>query len=83
MSGHVSGVQTILRREYMPRALYIHCCAHRLNLVISDVCKVLVYISEFMAILSKIYSYFTTSGVTNEYFRQAQQDLKLSMLIVC
>ena len=31
MSGQISGVQAILRRESMPRALYIHCCAHRLK----------------------------------------------------
>ncbi|CAM4938755.1 unnamed protein product [Rotaria socialis] len=77
MSGSQAGVQTLMRQNYMPRGIYIHCFAHRLNLVIGDVCKVVSYIDEFMAILSKIHEYFTCSSVTNEYFRHAQRSLQL------
>ncbi|CAF3478552.1 unnamed protein product [Rotaria socialis] len=77
MSGSQAGVQTLMRQNYMPRGIYIHCFAHRLNLVIGDVCKVVSYIDEFMAILSKIHEYFTWSSVTNEYFRHAQWSLQL------
>ncbi|CAF4778005.1 unnamed protein product, partial [Rotaria socialis] len=34
MSGSQAGVQTLMRQNYMPRGIYIHCFAHRLNLVI-------------------------------------------------
>ena len=77
MSGKNAGVQTIMRQNYMPKGIYIHCFAHRLNLVIGDVCKIVSYIDEFMGILSKIHEYFTCSAVTNEYFRQAQRLLGL------
>jgi len=38
MSGQHSGVQTLIRSNF-PNAVYVHCCAHNLNLVISDVAK--------------------------------------------
>lgn len=80
MSGRHAGVQTLMRDNYMPRGIYIHCFTHRLNLVIGDVCKVVLYIDEFMSILSKTYDYFTCSSVTNEYFRHAQRSLELGKI---
>ena len=77
MSGKRAGVQTLMRQNYMLRGVYIHCFAHRLNLVIGSVCKVVSYIDDFMAILSKIHEYFTCWSVTNEYFRHAQRSLQL------
>ncbi len=76
-----AGVQTLMRQNYMPRGIYIHCFAHRLNLTIGDVCKVVIYIDEFMGILSKMHQYFTSSSVTNEHFRHAQQSLQLGKLL--
>lgn len=78
MSGRHAGVQAILREEFMPKAVYIHCYVHRLNLVISDVCTSVSYVSEFYSIVRKIYTYFTASAVTNKCFQQAQSQLKLS-----
>ena len=33
MSGHLNGVQALIRQEY-PFAYFVHCAAHRLNLVL-------------------------------------------------
>jgi hypothetical protein len=77
MGGKHAGVQAILREEYMPKASYIHCHVHRLNLVIVDVCVSISYVSEFYSIIKKIHSYFTASSVTNERFKDAQNELKL------
>ena len=33
MSGHINGVQAIVRQDY-PIAHFVHCSAHRLNLVL-------------------------------------------------
>ena len=33
MSGHISGVQTLVRYDY-PFAYFFHCAAHRVNLVL-------------------------------------------------
>jgi hypothetical protein len=81
MAGRCAGVQAILRQNHMPNSIYIHCHAHRLNLVIVDVSKIVQYINEFYQIISKIHSYFTSSSVTNEYYQIAQQKLALSMFI--
>ena len=78
MSGSHAGVQTLMRQNYMPRGVYIHCFTHRLNLVISDECIVVSYVDEFMGVLSKLHQYFTSSSVNNECFRRAQLSLQLS-----
>ena len=39
VAGHVSGVQKRIREKY-PRAIFVHCAAHCLNLVINDQSKV-------------------------------------------
>lgn len=39
MSDKFNGMQALFRKE-VPQALYyVHCCNHRLNLVIADICK--------------------------------------------
>lgn len=38
MSGSLSGVQTRIREKY-PEAVYIHCLAHKLNLVVCSTCN--------------------------------------------
>lgn len=46
MSGNMNGVQAKIK-EHHPAAVYTHCMAHRLNLVVVDTCKsikVLVYV---------------------------------------
>ena len=78
MSGKNAGLQAILREQFMPKAIYIHCHVHRLNLVIVDVCISIPYVCEFYTIIKSIHKYFTASAVTNEYFRAAQDQLKLS-----
>ena len=77
MSGKFAGLQAIMREKYMPKGVYIHCFTHRLNLVVADVCKVVHYIDEFYSIMSLIYSFFTCSSVSNEFFQKAQEKLKL------
>ena len=82
MSGKHAGLQAILREQDMPRGLYIHCSTHRLNLVIVDLCKGVSYIGEFFSIMSKLHDYFSSSGVTNEHFRNAQQSLSIGMEVL-
>ncbi|CAF3808597.1 unnamed protein product, partial [Rotaria sp. Silwood1] len=76
MSDQQAGVHVLLKK-YMPKSIYIHCSAHRLNLVISDTCKVVFYIWDYFSIIGSIHSFFTDSGVANKYFKQAQKQLDL------
>lgn len=53
MSGQKGGVQTKLKQIY-PYAIYIHCMAHKLNLVIVDTCKYLKVILLFIICLKNV-----------------------------
>src|SRR5689334_19227019 len=70
-------VQALLRQQYIPHAIYIHCYVRKLNLVISDVTKDVSYLPEFYSIISSIYTYFHPSSVTNDIFKLVQQELNL------
>ena len=48
MSGACCGVQARIR-EITPCAIYTHCCAHRLNLVLVDCCRSISFAGEFLA----------------------------------
>lgn len=65
MSGKHSGVQARIKEE-AKYALYIHCSAHCLNLVLVDTVKVLPEAEEFFSLLEKLLSSFFlfTSGST-------------------
>jgi len=76
MSGYHAGVHVFLRK-FMPKGIYLHCSAHRLNLLICDTCQVVCYMLDYFSIVSNIHSFFTESGVTNTYFKQAQKELGL------
>lgn len=39
MAGRFKGTQTVVRETY-PKALYVHCAAHSLNLAVSAACGI-------------------------------------------
>lgn len=60
MSGHLNGVQAIIRRTF-PRDLYVHCSAHSLNLAISDACKIIA-IRNGVGCVSSVCTFFRCSA---------------------
>lgn len=60
MSGRCSGVQQRLR-EFSPHAIYIHCYAHTLNLVLVDCAKVVQSVREFFCLLEQLYVLVSTT----------------------
>lgn len=56
MSGHIKGVQTIIRVKY-PKALYVHCVAHTLNLAVSSACNIQP-IRNCLGTVQKMYCFF-------------------------
>ena len=62
MSGKVSGVSARVRRE-AKYAYYVHCHAHRLNLVLVDVTKSIPEAAHFFSLLEKVYVYVSGSYV--------------------
>ena len=62
MSGHCTGVQTRVR-AFAPYAVYIHCHAHILNLVLVDSVRSVQLASEFFVLLEALYFFISTSKV--------------------
>ena len=73
MSGHLSGVQLRIR-EHCPSALYIHCFAHRLNLVVVDVAGAVGLVADMFGVLQKIHNFMYTSMVHIK-FVEAQKNI--------
>ncbi|XP_076322006.1 zinc finger MYM-type protein 1-like [Tachypleus tridentatus] len=72
MSGHISVVQERLRRE-MSQAVYVHCYAHRLSLVLVDCVYNVQAAAEFFVTIQKLYKFFSTS-VVHEKFLKVQKE---------
>ena len=73
MSGHCSGVQTRFK-EFAPHAIYIHCHAHVLNLVLVDSVKAVPDATQFFALLESLYVFLSTTKA-HVIFLQKQKEL--------
>ena len=76
MSGEWAGVQALLKRIY-PWLIYIHCAAHRLNLVVvtslKGTCK------NILTIVDKLHSLFSYAK-TNYVFMKVQRETKVKVM---
>ena len=57
MSGKNSGVVTRLQQIF-EQAVYVHCHAHRLNLVLVDTAKSIREAADFFLLLQRLYVFF-------------------------
>lgn len=73
MSGCCTGVQTRLK-EFAPYAIYIHCHAHILNLVLVDSVKAVPDATQFFALIESLYVFLSTTKV-HVIFLQKQKEL--------
>ena len=78
MSGACSGVQARIR-EIAPCAIYTHCCAHRLNLVLVDCCRSISFAGEFLAQLEFV---FMSASKAHEQFLEKQAMLRPGKQVV-
>lgn len=74
MSGNCSGVQTRLK-EFAPHAIYIHCHAHILNLVLVDSVKAVPDATQFFALVESLYVFLSTTKA-HVIFLQKQKELQ-------
>ncbi|XP_008182427.1 zinc finger MYM-type protein 1-like [Acyrthosiphon pisum] len=58
MAGQFKGVQTLVRSKY-PKALYVHCAAHSLNLAVSTASGIKP-IRNCLGLIEKAYTFFNT-----------------------
>ncbi|XP_050507980.1 uncharacterized protein LOC126885452 [Diabrotica virgifera virgifera] len=68
MSGKFSGVQALMREITGNPCPYVHCHAHRLNLVLVDVSKRVQSVGDTIGLLEAIYAFQSASTLRNELF---------------
>ena len=66
MSGKCAGVQEKIR-TIVPQALYVHCFAHRLNLLIVQAVKSVVPVADFFAALQLCYNFLSGCHVHSRW----------------
>jgi hypothetical protein len=72
MSGRVKGVQKLFRDE-VPRAIYVHCYNHRLNLITVDICKNLSHGKLFFDFLETLFVFMSGSAVHSQFIETQRQ----------
>lgn len=74
MSGRFSGLQSKIK-DVSPLALYIHCCAHNLNLVLIDSIRSSINAVSFFGILEALYTFITNSLPRLKIFEEKQKKI--------
>jgi len=74
MSGSINGVQELIREVSKNPYPYVHCYAHRLNLVLVDTSKNVSSIHNTIGILEAIYSFQSSSSLRHTLFLEAQEN---------
>lgn len=77
ISGSKGGVQAHFRVLH-PEAIYVHCYAHELNLVLCHTCRAILEAAEFFSFLENVYSFFSTSLVNHNKSKEAQSKLGIA-----
>jgi hypothetical protein len=77
MAGHVSGVQTKIKVDH-PYAVYIHCLAHKLNLVLVKSCSIHRTAIGLFNTVDELYKYFSRPGA-HSVFIEMQKTLGIKL----
>ncbi len=72
MSGHYKGLQSRILRQN-PKALYVHCQAHCLNLVLVESAKSNICFVSFFNLVEKLYTFMANSSKRHSAFIEMQK----------
>ena len=75
MSGRKRGLQSLMRAEVCPKAIYVHCYAHRLNLVVLSSIFSIPKAVAFFDQLATLHKFFSAT-VPHDRFVQTQHRLR-------
>ncbi len=67
MSGEFAGVAELLRSEQFNWLIYVHCTAHRLNLLVNDLIKGSNLALDMMSTVNSLYTFFNHPKVREVY----------------
>ena len=76
-SGCYNGLQALIKQEVGKKAVFVHCYAHVLNLVLSDCSSVALDAANLFSYLESMYLLFTKCAEIEKIFRNAQEDRNL------
>ena len=74
MSGHISGVQTLVREDY-PFAYFFHCAAHRLNLVLCQSASSIPSVRVFFANVAAFSTFSSNSPKRKDLLQSSGIDI--------
>ena len=72
MSGIYNGLQSRLQRQN-PKALYVHCHAHCLNLVLVESAKSSIQFVTFFSLVEKLYAFVANSSKRHAAFMEIRK----------
>ena len=75
MSGHISGLQKRVKDSCSSKALYVHCCAHNLNLILVDAATSCTTGKLFFGTLEALYCFLTLSLPRYKILEEKQDKL--------
>ncbi|XP_025420897.1 uncharacterized protein LOC112691000 [Sipha flava] len=81
MSGSTNGVQVKIRELSKNKCPYIHCYAHRLNLVLVDVAKSVEIVDNTIGSLETIYAFQSSSTLRYKIFSDVQKDCEIILKV--
>lgn len=73
VSGHITGLQKRIK-ELEQRAIFVHCAAHNLNLVVQDAMQNIYCVRDFLIILREIIAFVRNSPKRLSIFQSLQDD---------
>ncbi|XP_042388051.1 zinc finger MYM-type protein 1-like [Zingiber officinale] len=79
MSGEFNGLKSLIMKENL-YALYVHCFAHQLQLVVVAVAQANQYVCDFMWIIGSIVNTSASSCKRADKLRQLEHDIKVKLL---
>ncbi|XP_042396805.1 zinc finger MYM-type protein 1-like [Zingiber officinale] len=79
MSGEFNGLKSLIMKEN-PYALYVHCFAHQLQLVVVTVAQANQYVCDFMWIVGSMVNTSASSCKRADKLRQFEYDRKVKLL---
>lgn len=74
MSGPYKGLQSRIQKQN-EKALYVHCHAHCLNLVLVESTKSSIHFVSFLTIVEKLYTFIANFTKQHSAFVQTQQTM--------
>ena len=80
MSGRQQGVQMLVRAECKSPSLYVHCHAHRVNLVLVNACNNSPYVAEALGLMEAIHCFVNVSTLRHDVYAALQRDAGVPIL---